>query len=82
MKVKAKTNIKYGDEWFFTGTTFDVNEADLASFGDLVEVVEKPAAQPAPVVEEQPAEAEKAPEKEEAKEKPKTTATRKRRQSE
>ena len=77
MKVKAKTNIKYGADWAYTGMTFDVNEADLASLGDMVEVVEEPATQPAPVKEEKPAEAEKEPEPEQTQEKPKTAARRK-----
>ena len=54
-----------------------VNEADLASLGDLVEVVEKPATQPAPVKEEKPAEAEKETEPEQTQEKPKPAARRK-----
>ena len=77
MKVKARTNIKYGAGWVNTGMTFDVNEADLASLGDLVEVVEKPATQPAPVKEEKPAEAEKETEPEQTQEKPKPAARRK-----
>lgn len=76
MKVRAKTNIKYGLDWVTTGMTFDVNEADLASLGDMVEVVEKPATQPAPVKEEKPAEAEKEPEAKAVEEKPKATTTR------
>ena len=76
MKVKAKTNVKYNADWFFTGMTFDVNEADLPSFGSLVEVVETPATQPEPVQEEKPAVAEKAPEIKEEQGKPKTPAAR------
>ena len=76
MKVKAKTNIKYGYDWMYTGTTFDVNEADLAFLGNMVEVVEMPATQPSPVKEEKPAEAEKEPEAKAVAEKPKATTTR------
>jgi len=73
MKVKAKTNIKYGADWMYTGTTFDVNEADMVFLGGMVEVVAEPATQPAPGKEEKPAEAEKEPEAKEAVEKPKAT---------
>ena len=82
MKVRAKTNIKYGLDWVTTGMTFDVNEADLASLGDMVEVVEKPATQPAPAKEEKPAEAEKEPDTKEAQEKPKTASSRRKKISE
>ena len=82
MKVKARTNIKYGDGWVNTGMTFDVNEADLASLGDLVEVVENPAPQPAPVKEEKPAEAEKETEPEKVQEKPKAASSRRKKTSE
>ena len=82
MKVKAKTNIKYGYDWMYTGTTFDVNEADLAFLGNMVEVVEMPAAQPSPVKEEKPAEAEKEPDTKEAQEKPKTASSRRKKISE
>ena len=76
MKVKAKTNIKYGGDWFNTGMTFDAAEADLGSLSGLVEVVEEPATQPAPVKEEKPAVAEKAPEAK-AQEKPKAAPRKK-----
>lgn len=96
MKVKAKTNIKYGTEWFTTGMTFNADEADVASFGDAVEVVAEDAAQPAPVEEKKTAEAEKEPEvtepeakqepdqepEQEPAEKPKATSTRRRKISE
>ena len=77
MKVKARTNVKYNGEWFMTGMTFDAAEADLASFGDTVEVVAEATAQPVPVVEEKAAEAEKEPVTEEVQEKPKAPARRK-----
>ena len=77
MKVKAKTNIKFDGDWKETGTLFDVDAADFAFLGELVEAVEEePAAQPAPANEEKPAEAETAPEETEAK--PKTAAARRR----
>ena len=43
MKVKAKTNIKYGDNWLQAGEEFDVKESDLPELEDLVEAAEKPA---------------------------------------
>ena len=58
MKVKAKTNIKYGLGWYSAGEEFEMKEADLATLGGLVEAVGKPAARPAPKTEEKQPEAE------------------------
>ena len=41
MKVTAKSNIKYGDVWYHAGDVLDVEQKDIASFGNLI-VVEKP----------------------------------------
>ena len=39
MKVKAKNNIQYGDEWIAGGTTFEVSEKDLEVLREAVEPV-------------------------------------------
>lgn len=58
MKVKAKTNIKYGLGWYSAGEEFEMKEADLATLGGLVEAAGEPAARPAPKTEEKQPEAE------------------------
>lgn len=54
MKVKAKTNIKYGLGWYAPGEVFDAEDSDLAELGSMVEAVgERPAARPARVKQEE-----------------------------
>ena len=40
MKVRAKTNIKYGSGWTFAGEEIVIRDADLEMLTGLVEVAE------------------------------------------
>ena len=53
MKVEARTNIKYGDGWYMTGETFEIEDADYPDLKDMVKAAGSfPAAEPVPVKEE------------------------------